>query len=113
MNLIRALIRAIVIAIAIWIGQLVIPYAHHSGIWAMVSLGIAGGLLGALFTRSATRGTAVLVNFLATAVVIGGYFMLLPQAPGALAADLALALMVGAVSGFIGWFVPRRAAART
>ena len=107
---IRALVRALIIAAAIWVGQLLLPAAHQAGIWAMVSLGIACALLGLVLVGMVSRRSSRLAeaawHFFSTLMTLEVFYLLLPR--GSLRsfnADFMLALGVAVVSGLSQWLV--------
>ncbi len=107
---IRALLRALVIALAIWVGQLVLTASHKAGIWAMVSLGIASAILGLglveVFAAHRGRRAQVTWHFLATLIVMEAFYMLLPRVSiPAFNADFVLSLGVAVISGLSEWLV--------
>ncbi len=110
MALLQAFFRAVVVASAIWAGQTALAPANKMGIWAMVSLGIASGLLGLILTRVATRADtralSAMLEFLGTTVILAVFYLLLPKSLAAWAADFVLAVVVGAVSGLVEWVLP-------
>lgn len=112
MTMTRAVVRAVVVALAIWAGQTVMPSSNRIGIWAMVSLGIGSAVLGMLLTRLITyshrRWSAGLLNFVGTTVILLGFYLLLPKRPAMVMPDLILAFEVGVLSGLTEGFLPER-----
>lgn len=110
MALLRALMRAVIIALAIWAGQAVIVQANHAGIWAMVTLGIGSAVLGLILTRylihPGGRGQEGGIQFFSTGIVVGVFYALLPKRPGMALADFVLTLGVAVVAGLTEGFVP-------
>lgn len=109
MTILRALFRTMVVGLSIWIGQNLVP-ANTTGIWAMVSLGIASAIGGVILTRymahTKHRGQEAILQFVATSVILELYYLLLPKHPAMEAADAALAALVGVASGISEWLVP-------
>lgn len=107
---IRALIRALIIAVAIWVGQLLLPPSHKAGIWAMVSLGIASALVGLVLIEVVGRRPSRLAeaawHFFSTLVIMEAFYLLLPRVSlRSFNADFILALGVAVVSGLSQWLV--------
>lgn len=107
---IRALLRALVIAIAIWVGQVVLSPSHKAGVWAMVSLGIASALLGLLvgeiLWRHRSRIGAAAWHFFSTLVVMEVFYLMLPHVSlRSFNADFILSVGVAVVSGVSEWMV--------
>lgn len=107
---IRALVRALIIAVAIWVGQLLLPPSHKAGIWAMISLGIASALLGLLLVevvgRRASRVAEAAWHFVSTLVILEVFYLLLPRVSlSSFNADFILALGVALVSGLSQWLM--------
>lgn len=108
MTLIRAFFRAVIVALAVWAGQSILP-ANRVGIWAMVSLGIAAAILGLLFTHILThpksRGTSAAWQFAATAIVLFAFYWLIPKHPLMVGPDMTLVIAIAIISGLSEWFV--------
>jgi uncharacterized membrane protein YeaQ/YmgE (transglycosylase-associated protein family) len=116
MTVIRAFFRTVVVALAIWAGQVILrPRVNSMGLWAMISLGIAAAVFGALLTRllTATRSRWMegFLQFVATSIVLLAYYLVLPKHPLMEGPDLALSIAVGALSGLTEWLVPEGAPA--
>ena len=110
MTTLRALFRAVIVALAIWVGQNLVSPVNTAGVWAMISLGIASALAGVLLTRYVARSSARLqeagLQFVATTVSLVLFYWFLPK-HGAMAGwDVVLAVGVGVVSGATEWIVP-------
>lgn len=111
MAILGALFRAVVVALAIWVGQTVLAPSNKTGIWAMVSLGIASALAGMLLTRYAVRSHGRIsgagLQFFATTAVLEIFYWLLPKYyPATAGYDAGLAVAVGLLSGLSEWIVP-------
>ncbi len=106
----RALFRAVVVALAIWAVQSMVPTANRAGIWAMVSLGIASAVLGLIMVKAVWTAESRLAHaglqFLATAVIIEVFYWLLPKTPGMGVSDFLVALIIGVISGASEWLAP-------
>ncbi len=107
---IRALLRALVIAIAIGVGQILLTPSHKVGIWAMVSLGIASALVGLVVVETLwkhrSRIAAAAWHFFSTLVVMEAFYLLLPRVSlRSFNADFILALGVAVVSGISEWMI--------
>lgn len=110
MTTLRALFRAVVVALAIWVGQNLVAPVNTAGIWAMISLGIASALAGALLTqylaKSSRRIADASLQFVATTVILALFYWFLPKHGSMAGRDLILAVGVGAISGITEWLVP-------
>jgi len=106
-----ALIRTVVVAVAIWVGQSLLGPSHKTGIWAMVSLGIASAIAGVLLTRVVARShrrvQEAALQSVATAVILAVYYLLLPISHIITAGyDLMLVIGVAVLSGLSEWMAP-------
>lgn len=110
MTTLRALFRAVVVALAIWAGQSIIVSANKTGTWAMVTLGIASAIGGVLLTRFLAHTDNRLgesgLQFVATAAILVLYYWLLPKNAAMVGPDLGLAVSVAILSGLAEWLVP-------
>lgn len=106
----RALFRAVVVSLAIWAVQSMVPTANRTGIWAMVSLGIASAVLGLIMVKAVwtaeSRMAHASLQFLATAVVMEVFYWLMPTTPGMGVSDFLVALVIGVISGASEWVAP-------
>ncbi|NMP23275.1 hypothetical protein [Sulfobacillus harzensis] len=106
----RALFRAVVVALAIWAGQSLVPSSNRAGIWAMVSLGIGCAVLGVILVKAVWTADGRMaragLQFLATAVILEVFYWLLPKTIGMGVSDFVLALAIGIVSGLSEWVAP-------
>lgn len=105
MHAIRALLRTVIVGLAIWAFQTLLRPVNVVGIWAMVSLGIASAIVGYLLTdivtHARTRALTAMWHFVGTLVVLEGYYALLPKHVSMVMGDILLALVVAILSGFL------------
>jgi hypothetical protein len=110
MMILRGMIRVVILALTIWVGQGIVAFSTKTGIWAMVSLGIAAALAGMLLLRYVlpmkSRGSQALIQFATTGLLVEAYYVLVPRPAYQVVPDILLALGVATVSGLFEWFVP-------
>ncbi|MCY0879501.1 MAG: hypothetical protein OWU84_11245, partial [Firmicutes bacterium] len=100
MTVVRAFFRTVVVALAIWGGQVILrPRVNTMGLWAMISLGIAAAALSVFLTRLVTttenRWMEGMLAFVATSAVLMGFYLVIPKHPVMEGPDLTLSLAVG------------------
>ncbi|PSR20616.1 MAG: hypothetical protein C7B45_13965 [Sulfobacillus acidophilus] len=110
MTILRGLVRVVLVALAIWVGQGIVPLSTKTGIWAMVSLGIAAALAAMLLLRYVlplkNRGSQAMVQFAVTGILIEVYYFLVSRFAYHMAPDTVLALGTAIVSGLFEFAVP-------